>query len=185
MLEKDFGSYASLHPQSTDSVNLDSLTNKIRKEIVNIAGSFLYIGFLLWECQTQKIYLERGYKNIYEYALSELGFKKSSTYNFINVCLRFSEYSGASPSYRLSLTYSKYSYSQLVELLSLTDEKISSVTPDMTVKEIKQMKNDSFQTSGKQIDIPVTKDMSIEELGLLFYSKFSEGYEAKIMFFKK
>ena len=37
-------------------------------------------------------------------------------------------------------TYATYNYSQLVEMLSMSDKQRSQVTPDMTIKQIRELK---------------------------------------------
>ena len=140
--------------------DLDRCTEKIQKEVLNVTSSFLYIGFLLYECDYEKTYLEKGYSSVVEYAQAELGFKKSSTYNFIKVLLRFGQSKGGFPNYQLTNQYNKYSYSQLVEMLSLSDTQVTCINSDMTIKEIRSFKKSdcpdelvssviTFQTSGK------------------------------------
>lgn len=73
--------------QSVDLVDgCLELTNKIKGSMYNVAKEFVYIGFLLAECDYFETYKEWGYSSIHEYASDRLGLKKSSTYNFINVC---------------------------------------------------------------------------------------------------
>ena len=45
---------------------------------------------LLWfgEIVARKLYLNKGYSSIHQYAEQELGFGKSKTYDFLNICRR-------------------------------------------------------------------------------------------------
>lgn len=138
------------------------LTNKIKGALYDIANSFVYIGFLLCEANEYRSFEEWGYSSIYEYASSELGFKKSSVNNFMNICKCFSSNfssTGEALPYSMILKddYRNFNYSQLVEMLSMDDKKRSQVTPDMTVKQIRLLKksddvdsSDIFQTSGNK-----------------------------------
>ena len=82
----------------------EELTGKIKGSMYNIAKEFVYIGFLLAECDYFQYYRDWGYSSIHEYASHQLGFKKSSTYNFINVCKTFCQPSTGLPfSYHHSL----------------------------------------------------------------------------------
>ena len=79
----------------------------------------------------------------------------------MNICLVFSSNSSSCGEYHpysmiLKDDYRNFNYSQLVEMLSMSDKKRAEVTPDMTVKQIRLLKksedvvsSDSFQTSGK------------------------------------
>ena len=60
------------------------VTQKIKKAMFDAAREFVYIGFLLWEVKEYEYHREGGYSNVYEYAEAELGFKRSSTKNFIS-----------------------------------------------------------------------------------------------------
>jgi hypothetical protein len=150
--------------EKSSAPSLHSLTGKIQEELYRVAGSFLYIGYLLWEAKEDKYYLEGGYSDIYAYAQAELGFKKSSTCNFINVCLKFSERAhpgDPKPTYQITNEFKKFSYSQLCEMLSMSDKQHELVSSEMTVKEIREIKKfDSdpvedtiVQTSGQKDDV--------------------------------
>ena len=65
------------------------VTEKIKKAMYETAKQFVYIGFLLWEVQEYGYYSEKGYADVYEYAETELGFKRSSTKNFIAINIKF------------------------------------------------------------------------------------------------
>lgn len=125
------------------------LTNKIRGALYDIAHSFVYIGFLLAECEAFETFKEWGYSSIHEYAFDQFGFKKSSTYNFINVCKVFSinssnDVNSSLPfSMNMKDNYKDFNYSQLVEMLSMSEKQRSQVTPDMTVKQIREVKKSS------------------------------------------
>lgn len=137
------------------------LTDKIKGAMYDIARGFVYIGFLLAECDYFHTYLEWGYKSIYDYAQSELGFKKSSVNNFINVCKTFSaNYNNVSVGYSLPFssimkdTYTQYNYSQLVEMLSMSDKQRLQVTPDMTIRQIRDLKKaDSSDDSSRRLEV--------------------------------
>lgn len=126
------------------------LTNKIRGALFDIAHSFVYIGFLLAECDYYETYKEWGYSSIHEYALDQFGFKKSSTYNFINICKQFSdnEQNAKNLNFPYAMTikgdYREFNYSQLVEMLSMNEKQRSQVTPDMSVKQIREVKKGSI-----------------------------------------
>lgn len=131
--------------------DLDVVTAKIKQEIVNVTQSFLYIGFLLYECDYEKTYKIKGYNNVIKYAEHELGFKKSSTYNYIKLLHRFGQKKDGFPDYQITNSYNNFTYSQLTEMLSLSDEKIALVNSDMSVREIRLLKHDDvFQTSGNE-----------------------------------
>ncbi len=133
--------YAIYKAGSSDEPACVELTNKIKGSMYKVAKEFVYIGFLLAECDYYETYKEWGYSSIHEYASDQLGFKKSSTYNFINVCKAFCNPTETLPfSYFVKDSYTNFNYSQLVEMLSMNDKQRSQVTSDMTVKQIREVK---------------------------------------------
>lgn len=115
------------------------LTSKVCDALRKAADEFVYIGFLLNEADLLEYYKEGGYESIYEYCEAEFGFKRSSTNNFIRVYRRFGE------CMHLKDRYKSFTYSQLVEMTSLDDKKLILCKPDMTVRELRELKrSESF-----------------------------------------
>lgn len=111
------------------------------------AKQFVYIGFLLKEVRDYGYYEEAGFNNVYQYAEFELGFKKSSTKNFIAIAETFGvnkyNYGGRiheQQTMSLQPKYEQFNYSQLVELLAMSEAKRDKATPDMTVKQLRELK---------------------------------------------
>lgn len=132
------------------------VTFKIKTALNEVRHAFVYIGFLLDEADRLEYYREKGYESIYEYCEIELGFKKSSTNNFIRIYQHFGEAMG------LQSKYQAYSYSQLTEMCSMNDRLLRLCSPEMTVRELREIKRPSsgsrdqiFQTSGKEDMIPI------------------------------
>lgn len=130
------------------------VTNKIKQSMYQVAKEFLYIGFLLHEADCFQYYLEKDYSSIYHYAEVELGFKKSSVNNFIRVYETFSDDGKCF----IKQKYENFKYSQLTEMLSMSPKQLESVKPDMTVRELRELKKkdkpqdetkETFQTSGR------------------------------------
>ena len=142
---------------NTEIVNFldgnNGVTEKIKKAMYDAAKQFVYIGFLLWEVKTYGYYKEHGYQNVYEYAEMELNLKKTSTKNFINVATNFGNYYYDSkitpceylPTMNLKPEYKNFNYSQLTEMLAMSPTQRKKVTPDMTIKQIKQMKQQAAE----------------------------------------
>ena len=136
---------------------------KIRRGLHSLARDYAWIGFLLDE-MIQYGYLETGgYKNVYEYCSAEFGFKKSSVNNFLNIYRTFCygpnppvEHRGSfscqvGRPFDLKEEWRNFNYSQLCEMLSLSERQRECVTPDMTVRKIREYKSADFQTSGKEL----------------------------------
>lgn len=121
------------------------VTQKIKNAMEETAKQFVYIGFLLWEVKEYKYYYENGYDSVYEYAEVELGFKRSSTKNFIAICETFCRRSGQfreTPTMFLADNWNQFKYSQLTEMLSMSAEKRKQATPDMTIKQLRELKRE-------------------------------------------
>lgn len=135
----------------------------IKGYLCDIGNTFLLVAFRIYEMNRNGSY-KKYYKNIVEACEVELGFKKSTTYNMLNIVKRFGV-----PDEHGQITYnsfvqSEYNYSQLCEMLSLSDKQLEKVTPQMTVKEIRDIKK--VQTSGKKddiIDVPADEVLELSE----------------------
>lgn len=129
------------------------LTSKIKQAMFNVAKEYVYIGFLLDEANRYEHYKENGYDSIYDYALQELEFKRSSVKNFIAVFHTFALEDKYGKKMAIKNNFANFKYSQLCEMLSLSEVQRKQITPDMTVKQIRQMKKEdpSGQTSGQLI----------------------------------
>lgn len=152
VLEADFALRQQFKEYSCKQ--LETVTNRIMQCVYNVTSNFLEIGFRLYECERYKYYAEAGYDNVCDYALSELGFKKSSTRNFIRVyerfcdhdivkkALRTEKYGISRGNYIILQQYKNFSYSQLTELLSLSDPQIAAIAPvpKDTVEDIRKKK---------------------------------------------
>lgn len=106
-----------------------SNTVMIRNSIGQIVENYMYIGEQLKFIKDNKIFKLGDYKSFIDYCKIEFNLGKNQAYNFINVYERFSDEK-----------YKQYNFSLLVEMLSLPESKIKEVTPDTTVKELREIK---------------------------------------------
>lgn len=156
----------------------NGVTEKIRKAMYEAAKEFVYIGFLLKEVRDYKYYEEGSYENVYDYAEFELGFKRSSTKNFIAIAETFGiqkyTYNGIpkeTQTMSLQTEYEKFNYSQLVEMLAMSSAQRAQATPDMTVRQLREIKKEPAREEPK-IDFK-TLDKAIA------WSKTSNAIENK------
>lgn len=111
------------------------------KEIINtrlqsMTRDYIAIGYYLKYVRNHELYLEDGYKDVFEFSQNEFGMKRPT----VNHCIRInSEFSIDGNSPIPDNQYEKFSKSQLQELLYVPEEKREEVTPDMTVKEIRKI----------------------------------------------
>lgn len=144
-----------------DAVFLVGHTKKINKELGNISKSFLRIGFLLYEVYSKKLYKLVDYDNITQYALMEFNFKKTQTFNFINIVERFSERNedGAVKYLTLKEDFKEYNFTQLCELLPVEDKYLCKFNPSMSCKNIRDLKK---QLKEKNL---VSEEKSVQSTG--------------------
>lgn len=149
------------------------VTNKIKQAMYDAAKQFVYIGFLLYEVETYGYYREKGYETVFDYAAQELGFKKTTTKNMIAInyafgCRNEREYGGIANSRTMSLqpAYEKFNYSQLTEMLSMSEKQRSQVTQDMSIRKIREIKKQEkkidFEALDKMIAGSQTSDKKLE-----------------------
>lgn len=120
-----------------EMIDYDQAKNFIATSIKDIARSFVKIGYYLKYIKEKELYKEDGYQDIWEFAFDTYGISRSTASRYIAINDRFSEH-GNSPV--LAAVYQDYSKSKLQEMLYLTDEQIENVTPEMTVKEIREIR---------------------------------------------
>ena len=140
----------------------------IKGYLTEIANTYLLVAYRIYEINRYRSYKGK-YKNIVEACQSELGFKKSTTYNMINIVEEFGKPDTSGfISYSSLFGLEKFSYSQLCEMLSLSYKQRLKVTPDMTVKEIREIKKEEKVISVKPI-IDVPEPEPVTEPGRIFY----------------
>ncbi|MCM1495989.1 MAG: hypothetical protein NC089_09365 [Bacteroides sp.] len=120
-----------------EEMELEDICISIQNEISATCASFVAIGYFLKQVRDRELYLQTGYKDIWEFAQVQFGISKSSASRFMNINDHFS-IGGNSP--ELLEQYEKFSSSQLSEMLTLTDGQMEQVTVETTVKEIRAMK---------------------------------------------
>lgn len=111
----------------------------IKDESVKIQKSFVKIGWYLKHIRDNELYTEDGYTNVYECAADQLGYSQSTVSRFINICEKFSK-DRNSP--ELDEKYAGFDKSQMIEMLPMEEEHLEKVSPEMTVKQIREIKHE-------------------------------------------
>ena len=133
---------------SSDKLQLlHELELKIISDMQNLRFDALSVAGRLKEIQSKRLFEELDYllakgkkrkiKNIYEYGFQVFKFKRTSVKNMIAVHNTFCERDRFAA---LKPRYQDYSFTQLVEMVSLTEEQREHITPDMTVAQIRSYK---------------------------------------------
>lgn len=109
----------------------------IQANITSAARSFIAIGYYLKYIRNNELFAEEGHSTLWEFAQEEFGISKSTASRYMSMNDRFSK-NGNSPV--VDDRYQGFEKSKLQEMLSLTDEQIEQVTPEMKVQEIRSMR---------------------------------------------
>lgn len=121
----------------------------IRDDIQDIKKRYISLGFHLSEFDKNEYFKEYGYSNLDDFVLVNFNIDKKALSRILSVYYKFSE------PYKIFIAdkYSEYSYSQLCEMVSLKDDELKNVNPQMTVRDIrdykKSLKNEKFRDVAK------------------------------------
>lgn len=155
----------------------------IKSDLCDIANTYLNIAFKVHEIDSRirKDGHKCKYKNIVEACEIELGFKKSTTYNMLNIVKTYGLDENGNVSYKQLLTYNRYSYSQLVEMLSLGEQR-SSVTPDTSVTKIRALKaaETRKQNSSRRLEISENTPEVVQMSGNVIDVEVSESSSCQL-----
>ena len=109
------------------------------KEVAGVAQGFVRMGYLLKVARDTDVLRESGYASVAEFAHVEYGLTKDIVSRYIAINDRFSE---GGYSETLNLKYKDYGVAKLAEMLTLSDVVIDSLSPELTRKEIQDVKRD-------------------------------------------
>lgn len=138
----------------------DSL-DVIKEESVKIQKSFVKIGWYLKHIQENELYREDGYANINECAAAQFGYSQSTVSRFIGICEKFSK-DHDSP--ELDERYSGFDKSQMIEMLPMDQEQLEQVKQEMTVKQIREIKEKTRKKNEPDDgEIKIKSDVVVEE----------------------
>ena len=118
-------------------ITFQNVCQLIQEKQLNMAENYVAIGYYLRKAREAELYKDGGYASIHEMASSEFGMARQTAEHCMRINEKFSE-GGDSPA--LEEDFRKYGKSQLQEMLYLTDEQLEDVRPDMTVKDIRNIR---------------------------------------------
>lgn len=113
----------------------NKITDGIKKQIDSIFDSYLDVGYDLKKIEDEKLYEMEDYKSIQDYAFDKFNLSKTTVHNIMAISQRFTDENG-----RLLNEYKGYSFSTLVELVSVDQLDLESYSSVMTVKDIRNKK---------------------------------------------
>lgn len=109
----------------------------IKENLSSMAKSYIAVGYYLRSIRENEGYKEDGYQNVHELAEAEFGMKRQTVDHCIRVNKKFSK-DGESPV--VAEEYREFKKAQLQEMLYLTDDQILEVKPEMSVRQIREIR---------------------------------------------
>jgi hypothetical protein len=110
---------------------------EIKKELGGIVKSFVRIGWQLTRINKTQAYQMDGYKSVTEMAKAEYGMTPDGVSRFMNV---YEKYSVPGDTPQLQECYRDYKFSQLTEMLKLSDDDQKLIQPETQRENIRELK---------------------------------------------
>lgn len=120
-----------------EDLSYEEVKNILREKMDVMKKNFIAAGYYMKYIRDNELFREDGYESIWEFAEDNYGIRKSTASRWMAMNDRFSQ-GGNSPN--LADEFKGFEKSQLQEMLYLDDKQIEEVTPDMTVKEIREVR---------------------------------------------
>lgn len=122
-----------------NNAELKNVTKAIQKASANVIGNTFKIASLMAKVESDELYLEDGFEDVFDYAKQCFGLEKTSVYNLVRVGNDFIEAveNGKVTNFHTLLTHgdNDYSISQVFKMLPLGIEKAQELTRDGVINE--------------------------------------------------
>lgn len=135
----------------TTTKNYEDFKKTLDIELQKNVDSFIKIGYLLKIARDTDILYKSGYKSVTEFAAAEYRLTKDVVSRYIAINDRYSENGYGE---QLKEEYRAFGVAKLAEMLTLSDEVIQSLSPELTRKEIQEVKRE-IKEEEKITDIEV------------------------------
>jgi hypothetical protein len=140
---------SNLHVVKNDGYSLNEVKDAIKDNINNAAQSFITVGYYLKYVGDNRLYLEDGYRSIWEFADGEFGIGKSNASRFMSINDKFSVGGNSTV---LEERYKDFSSSKLSEMLTMSDEQLGKLKPTSTIVEIRDLKTNRIDYCEADVD---------------------------------
>ena len=134
----------------------------IARDLNDIKRSYFRLGFHLNEFNCCKYYQQFGFSCLSDFALHNWGLEPSFVSRCIAVFLFTAQYSGAIPTMFQEEKYQPYSYSQLVEMISMDEDTLRRCSPSYSVRELREIKKNAKkkkEIATSQSSVSASKNM--------------------------
>lgn len=115
------------------------LKSALDTELKNQAEGFVRTGYLLKKARDTEILRESGYTSVAEFAKAEYGLNKDTVSRYIAINDR---YAVDGYSDKLQEKYQGYGIAKLQEMLTLSDDVVDLLSPEMSKREIQDVKRE-------------------------------------------
>ena len=128
-----------------EEIRKSGLTFQEAKNLVDISirdvkDGFVATGYYLWIIREERLWEDDGYNSFHEFLHCQYQKDKSWASRCIGLYEQFGKQIEFGQLPVLAAPYRDYSVSQLIEMVSMTEEQREQVTPEMKVREIREMK---------------------------------------------
>lgn len=152
----------------------NSAKNIIKSDLASMSKKFITIGYYLKYIRDNEMYTQDGFTSIWEFAQETYGISKSTCSRWMAMNDKFSE-NGNSP--YLKEEFADFGKSQLQEMLYLDNTQIEKATPEMTAKEIRQLKEPESIPGQMEIqDYPEFLPEGQQEEAVPYFTLGGEAY---------
>lgn len=145
--------------QTQTTGTYEEFKEALHTELQKNVDSFIKIGYLLKLARDTDILYKSGYKSVTEFAAAEYGLTKDVVSRYIAINDRYSENGYGE---QLKEEYRAFGVAKLAEMLTLSDEVIQSLSPELTRKEIQEVKRE-IKEEEKITDIEVMMEQTPAE----------------------
>lgn len=133
------------------------------REVLNQAEGFVRLGYLLRKARDTEILRDSGYPTVVAFAEGEYGLTETYVSRYIAINKRYSQ-DGYSP--YLKERFQGYGMAKLAEMLTLSDEVVEALPPELSKTEIQEVKRE------------IRKEQEITDLEVMLEEK-EDGSEGK------
>ena len=169
--------------------NYEQFKQALDTELANQAAGFVRTGYLLKKARDTDILAASGYSTVAEFAKAEYGLSKDIVSRYIAINDRYSE---GGYSDRLQDKYEGYGVAKLQDMLTLPIEVVDLISPEMTRKEIAEVKaevREEEAISPVEVAIEGTDeqqaDMDLSQKAIFQYAKDNPEIFKKLLKWKK
>lgn len=140
-----------LELKQMEITDYEDIKQAVRRSMTKAVVSFVEIGFYLKKIKNEKLYLQDGYKDIWEAAENEFGLKRKQAWSFMNIN---DKYSVDGNSTELLPQYEGFSKSTLTEMLTLPEADYELITKETKIEDIRELKQAEQETEKKEEQVP-------------------------------